>query len=336
MTQAGGDIAVDQPTAQQTYTSAQETLRDHHDGIPHPDDHGLEDPTISKALRDHNDKTKGNIDAAGDSLGTGKDAADGLADTDADSAARTNRGGGPGGVSALRDALARDSGPASLFAAPEAAMPMPAPAPAMSAPAMPPMSVPQMLAMPAAPASFVLPPQALARLLANAAPTGGAAAGARAGGETGGRQPLRDSQIAFHPTGQTLTRPQVNALIDRCLDNNGVTTDPKVRALWHDILSNQWFHESSFDPNAINRDAGNSGPLRGDGGAGDAARGIAQTKPGTFAAYHVGGTSNNIFDPEANGSAGVAYMLAEYHVSADGTGLEAFHARRVAAGYGAY
>lgn len=332
MTINGDHIAVDQPTAQQTYNSTQDALRDHRDAIPTPNDTGIHDPTISKALRDHNGKTKDNIDATHDSLDTGKDAARDLADTDADSAGRTKRGDEPGGVSALRDALAKPAGPANPFAA---APMMPAPAPPPPAPVMPTPPMPQM-PMPMAPQPGVvnLAPQALAKLIADAQPAAHMeSAAARA---PGGIQPLHDSQIAFRPTGETLNRGQINALIDRALDNNGVSTSPQVRALWHEILSNQWFHESSFAPDAVNRDACNTGAERSDGAAGDAARGLAQVKPGTFAAHHVGGTSNNIYDPEANASAGVAYMMAQYHVSADGTGLEAFHASRSAANYGAY
>ena len=335
MTHAAEEIAVDQPTAQQTYTSSQETLRGHRDGIPDPDHHGLEDPTISKALHDHNDKTKDNIDAADKTLGHGKDAAAGLSDTDADSGERTNRDADPGGVSALRDALAKPTGPASPFAAPTMAAPEPMPMPAP--PAMPAMPAPPQMSMPTTPPGvFNVAPAALAKLLAGADTSGTANASPAAARAPGGRQPLRESQIAFHPTGLTLNKAQVNGLIDRCLDNNGVSRDPQVRATWRDILTNQWFHESSFVPDAVNRDASNTGAPRSDGAAGDAARGIAQCKPGTFAAYHVGGTSNNIYDPEASGSAGVAYMMAEYKISPDGAGLQQFHEARRAAGYGAY
>lgn len=96
--------------------------------------------------------------------------------------------------------------------------------------------------------------------------------------------------------------------------------------------------ESSYVPDAVNRDDDNAripaAPQRR--APAEATRGIAQMKPSTFAAYHVAGTSRNMFDPVASGSAGVAYMMSEYKVSADGTGLQQFHARRVAAGYGGY
>lgn len=337
MTDTAGDIAVDQPTAQQTYTSSQEALRGHRDGIPDPDHHGLEDPTISKALHDHNDKTKDNIDAADKSLRHGKDAAAGLSDTDAASSERTNRDADPGGVSALRDALSKPAGPASPFAAGAPIMPAPEPMPMPAPPAMPAMPSPPQMSMPAAaPGVFNVAPAALAKLLAGADTSGTTNASTAAARTPGGSQRLHESQIAFHPTGLTLNKSQVTGLIDRCLDNNGISTDPQVRATWRDILTNQWFHESSFVPDAVNRDADNVGAARSDGAAGDAARGIAQVKPGTFGEYHVGGTSNNIYDPEANGSAGVAYMMSRYHVAADGTGLQQFHTARASAGYGAY
>lgn len=322
-------IAVNQPAAHQTYSQSQEALRDHRTGVPDPSGQGLEDPTISQALKDHNDKTKGNIDDADTSLRKGKDAAKGLDDTDTRSAERTSRATEPGGVAALRNALSRPAGSSNPFAS--AAPPMPAPAPMMPAMA------PQMPT--AAPGMFNLAPDALAKLLAGAEGSEALSGSPVVGRAAGGRLPLRDHEIAFEPTGMTLSKPQVMQVIEKSLDNNGVSTDPQVRARWREILLNQWWKESSYVPDAVNRQDSNAqipGPARSDGAPAEATRGIAQMKPSTFATHHVAGTSNNIFDPVANGSAGVAYMMADYHVGADGTGLVQFHARRVAAGYGGY
>ncbi len=157
-------IAVDQPTAEQTYSQSQTALRDHRGGVPDPSGRGLEDPAISQALKDHNDKTKGNIDDADTSLSKGKGAANALDDTDKGSAERTSRATEPGGLAALRDALSRPAGASNPFANSAPMMPAPAPMPAPPPP-MPAMA-PQMPT--AAPGMFNVAPAALAKLLAGA------------------------------------------------------------------------------------------------------------------------------------------------------------------------
>jgi hypothetical protein len=336
MTEPNGEIALDEPSAVQTYTQTQGTVRDHRDQIPDHDDAGIDDPAISRALRGHNNKTKTNIDDTDSSLDSGKRAARGLADADQASAARTRNNPGaadPGALASLRNALANSPGPASPFAGPASAAPASAAMPA---------EAPQTPMTYAAPATVNLAPDALAKLLAGAGVDGtteGAPDASRLSGSAGGRQPLPDAGVACRPIGQTLTRAQLASVIDQALDNNGVSTNPEVRAHWRDILYNQAMKESSGVPDAINRDDSNAhlpGPRRADGGPPEASRGIWQLETSTFAAHHIGGTSNNIFDPVANGSAAAAYMMSEYHVTADGTGLTQFHTRRAAAGYGAY
>lgn len=63
--------------------------------------------------------------------------------------------------------------------------------------------------------------------------------------------------------------------------------------------------ESSGDPNAINNYDSNAQN-------GDPSRGLMQTIGSTFNAYHVAGTSSNIYDPLANISAALAYINAQY------------------------
>lgn len=63
--------------------------------------------------------------------------------------------------------------------------------------------------------------------------------------------------------------------------------------------------ESSGDPNAINNYDSNAQN-------GDPSRGLMQTIGATFNAYHVDGTSTNIYDPLANICAALAYINAEY------------------------
>lgn len=82
--------------------------------------------------------------------------------------------------------------------------------------------------------------------------------------------------------------------------------------------------ESSWDPNAINTSDGNAfGPTVADGHPQNCSRGIAQCIPPTFAAYHVAGTSLEIYDPVANIAASMSYVLSVYGVSRDGSDLAA-------------
>ena len=63
--------------------------------------------------------------------------------------------------------------------------------------------------------------------------------------------------------------------------------------------------ESGGNPNAINLWDSNAA-------AGDPSRGLMQVIGSTFAAYHVPGTSNNIYDPLANIAAAINYASHVY------------------------
>lgn len=64
-------------------------------------------------------------------------------------------------------------------------------------------------------------------------------------------------------------------------------------------------YESAGNPNAINNYDINAQH-------GDPSRGLMQTIGATFNAYHVAGTSSNIYDPVANIAAGVRYAVSRY------------------------
>lgn len=82
--------------------------------------------------------------------------------------------------------------------------------------------------------------------------------------------------------------------------------------------------ESSWDPDAINTTDGNAhGPTVADGHPQNCSRGVAQTIPPTFAAYHAAGTSLEIYDPVANIAASMKYVMDVYRVSQDGSNLAA-------------
>lgn len=325
------EIAFSEDEAFNRYSQAQSTLQDHGDKITAHDPTGIDDPEISAALDKHNKRAKDNIDAAGKSMEKGKRAVTGLGDRDRENASRTGKLT-PGEAAALKSALSRSSpsgGPAMAPAAMQAPAPTAAPAPA---------SAPMMAPPPAVPAGFVnVAPEAVQSLL-KGANFDGAPMGASGSGRAGGKDPIEASKIDFRKTGlEPLTKSQTIALADRAMDNNGYTRDPQKRAVFREILLNQWEHESSRGPDAVNDyDRNNSGPEQVDGYRENCSRGIAQVTAETFMRHHVAGTSNRIYDPESNGSAGVAYMMAKWKIGTDGSNIESVLAERRAANYGAY
>lgn len=159
------------------------------------------------------------------------------------------------------------------------------------------------------------------------------------GGQVPGKGRLSPAEVAIQPTGiGTLTRGQLMAVIDKGLDNNGISKDPTVRGIWRDLLYNQFTKESSGVVDAVNRGDSNAhgAIMPGDNAPANCSRGLGQAIPETFAKHHIAGTSNNIYDPEANVSACIAYMMATHNVSADGSGLTEFYSSRRAAGFGGY
>ncbi|WP_280493665.1 transglycosylase SLT domain-containing protein [Nocardia asiatica] len=107
----------------------------------------------------------------------------------------------------------------------------------------------------------------------------------------------------------------VDAAIEGALDALGIT-DPAAREYWKRGYRVLIERESGGDPNAVNNWDSNAA-------AGRASRGLTQTIPGTFSAYHVAGTSSNIHDPVANVAASMNYVMERYDVSRDGHDLQA-------------
>ncbi|WP_246350208.1 transglycosylase SLT domain-containing protein [Nocardia barduliensis] len=107
----------------------------------------------------------------------------------------------------------------------------------------------------------------------------------------------------------------VDAAIEGALDALGIT-DPVAREYWKRGYQVLIERESNGNPNAVNNWDSNAA-------AGKASRGLTQTIPGTFSAYHVAGTSNNIHDPVANVAASMNYVMERYGVSRDGHDLQA-------------
>lgn len=84
----------------------------------------------------------------------------------------------------------------------------------------------------------------------------------------------------------------------RVMDHHGIPGS------FHDIKRNI-MRESSGDPNALNGWDSNAD-------TGTPSKGILQTIPTTFRAYHVEGTSKNIYNPVANIAAACNYAADRY------------------------
>ena len=89
-------------------------------------------------------------------------------------------------------------------------------------------------------------------------------------------------------------RPQ----IEQALRLNGITPTEAMVQKWIRQIQT----ESGGNPNAVQ---GNIGDINNK--TGDLAKGLVQVIGSTFRAYHVPGTSNNVFDPIANLAAGINY-----------------------------
>lgn len=104
------------------------------------------------------------------------------------------------------------------------------------------------------------------------------------------------------------------AAISGALDALGIE-DPEARENWTRGYQVLIARESGGNPNAVNNWDSNAA-------AGQNSRGLTQTIPGTFRAYHVRGTSNDIHDPVANVAASMNYVMNRYDVAPDGSNLQ--------------
>lgn len=106
-------------------------------------------------------------------------------------------------------------------------------------------------------------------------------------------------------------------LVDQALKLLGLSTSLDANVLY------QMQTESGGNPNAINLTDSNAQ-------AGDPSRGLMQVIMSTFQAYHVAGTSSNIYDPLANIAAAINYGRARYGptLESGGQGIGSGHGYR--------
>jgi hypothetical protein len=266
---APSTIRVDEPTATNTYSAGQTALQEHRDALLDHDGEGLDDPLTTAALTRHTRTTRDRFTTAHQDLADGKTAAATLAEEDRRGThAITAANNQPtGGLTALREALSQPVGAASPFAAAPTMPMMTAPAPPPAAMPAPAVAMPAPTPMPMAPGMVNADTGALTKLIATANITAPeqVSASERRSSHTGqrpaggGKAPLGLADVAIQPTGLgTLTRSQLHAVIDQALDNNGITTEPSVRSLWHELLYQQYMKESAGVVDAVNRNDANA------------------------------------------------------------------------------
>lgn len=143
-------------------------------------------------------------------------------------------------------------------------------------------------------------------------------------------QPLDVSEVSLEKyPGGPLTPEQTADVIDQALTINGIPNDPALREQWQELYQHMAENESSRNPNAGNNwDSNATGAMMEDGYYANSSRGIWQCIPSTFAAYHMAGTSNSIYDPVASAAASMNYVMQTYKVSPTGEGLAAFMQRQ--------
>ena len=153
-------------------------------------------------------------------------------------------------------------------------------------------------------------------------------------GKLSNKGALSTSEVDLRPIQNAkLSRDEYLRVIDKALENNGVTSS-EAKAKWVPMLEARLLQESGGQVAAVNKwDSNAVGEIQADGAPAQSSRGLVQTIPSTFAANHVPGTSTNIYDPEANVSAGIRYMMNRYNISADGSGVDTFHAAYANRGY---
>ncbi|MFJ5925130.1 transglycosylase SLT domain-containing protein [Kitasatospora sp. NPDC092948] len=153
------------------------------------------------------------------------------------------------------------------------------------------------------------------------------------GGHSGGNDPtpvishagaIKTGDVTYGGKGQYKSgEAACREYIAQALDAMGIT-DPAAREAWTKGMLTIANRESSYNAagSQVNLwDSNAHGAKQADGAPLNSSRGGWQTIPSTFAAYHVKGTSTDIYDPVANVAASMNYIQERYHVSADGHDL---------------
>lgn len=140
-----------------------------------------------------------------------------------------------------------------------------------------------------------------------------------------GTSGLSTEEVSFDKVNvDALSDEQIRAYTYDAMDLNGIPDDPQLRERISNVMVEMAKHESGGDPNAGNAwDSNAVGPTQVDGLPAQSSRGTWQTIPSTFAAHHIEGTSNSIYDPQASAAAALHYMMEQYDILSEG-GLDEF------------
>lgn len=148
--------------------------------------------------------------------------------------------------------------------------------------------------------------------------------------------PISIDDVRYDKTHGTVPQSEISAAVDSAMSKTGIE-DPAARAKWKPVLEYMAWEESTNNASAVNNwDSNATGPRQVDGSPAGSTRGLWQTRPSTFAAYHAAGTSTNIYDPEASAGAAINYMKDRYDIGVDGSGLDEFYAARAHGDYVGY
>mgnify|MGYP001593885020 CR=1 FL=1 len=297
------------------------------------------DPEVSSALEAGNREADAEVDSAKDDADNTRKGSRDLADTDEENGSDLD------GIGTELSAGEGGGVGAGGLGSPAGGMPAGGTPPM---PQMSPMSMPQAPQMPQVPQGmYQMPAQMFKDLAGNMKPSSELSKGGKGSGSDisfGAGKPVGEdkidvSKVSYDKTGLgVLTDSEIKATIDKALDLNGISDDPKVRGQWHEVLTFMADKESSRNPDAVNLTDSNAiGAPAADGHPGQSSRGIWQTIPTTFAGNHVSGTSTNIYDPVANAAAAVRYTMNRYDVDpSGGASLQKFYSNRMSGGYTGY
>jgi hypothetical protein len=129
------------------------------------------------------------------------------------------------------------------------------------------------------------------------------------------------SAIQYDPNGFNNGQAALETYLNQALDVMGITNQA-ARQNWINGFLVAANRESSFQAGAVNKTDGNAvGPTQSDGAPAGSSRGLLQDTPEVFADFHQTGTSDNIYNPVANITASMNYVMARYGVNKDGSNL---------------
>jgi Transglycosylase SLT domain len=134
--------------------------------------------------------------------------------------------------------------------------------------------------------------------------------------------PISLNEVQYDPNPQAASgQAAYTNYINQALDVMGIS-DATARANWMNGLLTAAPRESSYQPWAVNTwDSNAVGEIMPDNAPHGSSRGAFQVTPTTFANHHLPGTSNNIYDPVANVTAAMNYLMTTYGILPDGSNL---------------